>query len=233
MDRRSFLSASSSLAVAGCAGGIGASGPPAPAPVWRVGDRWVYSASDGYRAPVTWTETHEVIIMGADGIIVRVTQQGPTVNNVRTERLSAPGVVNVGAAFDNETRRFATPMIRYQFPLTPGDRWNQILQDYNETLNKEDPLNRTGAVGGWQQASTPAGTFDAITMRVYMQVNLNDPFNYPTQCNYEIWWAPAVGAMVRETKDATYRQRGDALNAVEFRAQHAELALTSFRRGPG
>ena len=233
MDRRSFLGASSGLAIAGCAGGIGASGPPAPAPVWRVGDRWVYSAADGWRAPVTWTETHEVISMSAAGIEVRVTQLGPTVNSERIERLLSPGVVAVGAAFDNESRRFATPMIRYQFPLTPGDRWNQILQDFNETLNKEDPLNRTGAVGGWQQAVTPAGTYDAITMRVYMQVNLNDPFNFPTQCNYEIWWAPAVGAMVKETKYATYRQRGDSMSGVEFRAQNATLELTSYRRGPG
>jgi len=232
MDRRSFLYATPGLAIAGCAG-IGASGPPAPAPVWRVGDRWVYSASDGWRSPVTWDETHEVTGIGADGIVVRVTQLGPTVNNVRTERLVSPGVVTVGALFDNETRRFETPLVRYEFPLTPGARWNQSLHDYNETARKNDPAQRTGIVGGWQQVTTPAGTFDAISMRIYMQVNFDDPFNYPTQCNYEIFWAPAVGAMVKESKYATYRERGGGPEAVEFRAQNATLALTSYRRGAG
>jgi hypothetical protein len=68
-------------------------------------------------------------------------------------------------------------------------------------------------------------------MRVYMQLNLNDPFRYATQCNYEIWWAPAVGATVHETKYAAYREKGDRDGGFEFRAQNADLVLTSFRRG--
>lgn len=232
MNRRSFLLNASSLALAGCAGIGGGSGPPAPAPSWRAGDRWVYSASDGFRAPVTWDETHEVVSAGPEGIVVQVTQLGPSVNNSRTERLSAPGIVTVGAVFDSETRRFATPLERFRFPLIPGDRWNQVtLPNFNEAIGREDPLNRTVIVGGWEQAVTPAGTFDAITMRIFMQLNLNDPFNYPTQCNYRLWWAPAVGAMVRETKFATYRQRGDGPASIEIRAQNAVLELTSFRRG--
>jgi hypothetical protein len=230
MDRRSFLLVASSVAVAGCAAG-GGSGPPAPAPVWRVGDRWTYNAQDGWRAPVTWEETHEVLSVAADGIAVRVTQRGPTVGNTRIERLTAPGIVTVGAAFDNETRRFATPLERFRFPLTPGERWNQVgLANFNETLGREDPLNRTVIVHGWDKVTTPAGAFDAITMRVFMQINLNDPFNFPTQCNYELWWAPAVGAMVHETKYAEYRQRGDDRGGVAIRAQNAELILASYRR---
>jgi hypothetical protein len=63
-----------------------------------------------------------------------------------------------------------------------------------------------------------------------MQINLNDPFQFPTQCNYELWWAPAVGATVRETKRASYRQRGDGPAAIDIPAQNAELQLTSYTR---
>jgi hypothetical protein len=230
MDRRSFLHAASAVALAGCAAPGGTSGPPAQAPGYRVGDRWIYSARDGFRNPVFWDETHEVEAAGPDGIVIRVTQKGPTVDNSRTERLVAPGIVTVGAVFDNETRRFATPLRRYEFPLTTGARWNQSLANFNETLGREDPLQRSVFVGGWQSVSTPAGSFDAITLRVFMQLNLNDPFNLPTQCNYEIWWAPAAGAMVRETRSASYRQRGDAGPMAEIRSQNAVLELTSYRR---
>ena len=43
---------------AGCAGvgPMGAAGPAADAPTFRVGDRWVYRATDGFRVPVVWDE---------------------------------------------------------------------------------------------------------------------------------------------------------------------------------
>ena len=231
MDRRSFLLATSAAAVAGCVSVGGAPGAPAPAPTYRVGDRWVYRGKDGFRTPVLWEETHEVVGIGAEGIVFRITQRGPGIDTVRTERLSAPGVVTVGAVFDAETRVFRTPLERYKFPLTPGATWRQSLDNYNESMQKDDPLQRWVTVGGWQKIATPAGAFDAILMRVFMQLNLNDPFKYPTQCNYEIGWAPAVGASVREVKYATYKEKGDMSSAIEFRSQNTLLELVSFQRG--
>ncbi len=231
MKRRTFLLAGPAAALAGCVVVPGAPGAPAPAPEYRVGDRWVYSARDGYRVPITWEETHEVVAIGADGIVFRVTQRGPQVDNARTERLVAPGIVAVGAVFDDETRVFKTPLKRYEFPLTPGAVWRQNADDFNQTLGANDPLQYYAKVGGWENIVTAAGSFDAIVMRVLMQLNLNDPFRYPTQCNYETWWAPAVGATVREIKYATYREKGDSGSAIEIRAQNTTLDLTSWQRG--
>jgi len=219
-------------ALAGCAGFESAgSGPAAEAPAYRVGDRWTYRVQDGFRSPERWEETHSITAIGAEGISAGITQKGPSRDVTRAELWSAPGLVKIGALFDNETRRFATPLERYRFPLTPGERWNQAgVANFNEALGREDPLNRTVVVRDWTKVTTPAGAFDAIVMRVFMQLNLNDPFNFPTQCNYELWWAPAVGAMVRETREATYRQRGDGRASIEIRAQNAELVLTSYPR---
>ena len=60
MDRRAFLLAAPAVLAAGCVSVGGAAGPPGQAPTLRLGDRWVYNCSDGYRVPVTWVETHEV-----------------------------------------------------------------------------------------------------------------------------------------------------------------------------
>jgi hypothetical protein len=40
-----------------------------------------YHCSDGYRVPVVWTETHEVIAVDATGIAVRVTGRGASTSS--------------------------------------------------------------------------------------------------------------------------------------------------------
>ena len=230
LDRRSFLLAASGAMLPGCASIGGESGPPAAAPVYRVGDRWVYSARDGFRLPVTWDETHEVIAIDAQGIAIRVTQKGETVDNTRIERLSAPGIVVQGALFDSETRRFKTPLTRYQFPLTPGTHWNQFIGNYDESTKQDGQINNYASVRGWEKVRVPSGEFDAIILRVFNHLDDETFWRYATACNYEIWWSPAAGASVRENKFATYREKNQGTFVVEHRSQNTVLELTSFRR---
>ncbi|HQR12616.1 MAG TPA: hypothetical protein PLW68_14920 [Casimicrobiaceae bacterium] len=232
MDRRTFLLAAGAASLPACVVVGGASGPPAPAPVHRVGDRWVYGARDGFRMPVVWDETHEITAVDAQGITVWVTQKGPTVDNARTEQWASPGIVNVGALFDNETRRFQPiPLTRYQFPLAQGDSWNQRIDNFNETTQQAGQFNRFVQVGGWVKVQVPAGEFDAILMRVIMRLDDETFWRTATECNYEIWWAPAAGATVREVKTAFYRDKSDSREPTQIRSQNALLELTSFRRG--
>ncbi len=233
MDRRSFLAASGAAALSACVSVGGTAGPPVSAPVLRVGDRWVYNARDGFRVPVTWVETHEVMAVAPGGIEVRVTLLGETINTVRTERLLSPGVVATGAVFNNdETRDFTPPLERFRFPLTFSETWTQNLSNAVSPLNGQRPtINRFVRVGGFEKVTTPAGTFDAVLMRTIMSVDDNNPFRWPFQCNYETWFAPSVGAMVRELKMATYRERGDGRDAVDIRAQNTTIELASYQRG--
>ena len=96
MDRRDFLLATPALVVSGCVSVGGAAGPPAPAPTVRVGDRWVYNCSDGFRVTVNWVETHQVVSVNPNAIAVRVTLVGPTMNYNRVEQWQSLGVVVVG-----------------------------------------------------------------------------------------------------------------------------------------
>ena len=65
-----------------------------------------------------------------------------------------------------------------------------------------------------------------------MSVQDNNPFRFPTQCNYETWWAESVGNKVRETKYATYRERG-GMDGISIRAQNTVIELASYARAPG
>ena len=207
-------------------------GPVANAPTPAVGARWTYRGREGFRSPLIWEETHEVTAASAAGITVRVTAKGGWLDIQRQETFVAPGVVRSGALMDIETRRFATPLERFRFPLAPGETWNQWVDNYNETTKREGTINRYVRVGGWEKVSTPAGEFDAIRMRVLMRLDDDEFWRYPTTCNYVIWYAPAVGAPVREEKEAEYIERGDRLDGMgAIRAQHTLLELVSYTPG--
>jgi hypothetical protein len=227
MDRRDFLIATPAL-LAGCVSVGGAAGPPAPAPTVRVGDRWVYNCSDGYRVPVTWVETHEVITIDSTGIAVRVTLAGPTMNYNRVELWQAPGVVVIGSIYDDAINRsFTSPFIRYQFPLAPGSSWRETVKYPNPANELTSNVQRSVRVGGYETVTTPAGTFNALVMRTLMSVDDNNPFNWPTECDYVTWYAPEVGDKVKDTKYATYRERGDD-QAIAIRAQNTTIDLVSY-----
>ena len=221
-------------ALAGCAGfdSPGSGGPAADAPTLRVGDRWVYRAADGFRVALQWSEMHVVTSVTPGAITVRITEAGPNARGERTEVWSAPGLLASGAVFDEETRRFATPIKIYAFPLAPGERWNQWVDNLNAATNKTGQINRYVTVGGWEKVATPAGTFDAIKLRVLMRLDDEEFWRGPTQCNYLIYYSPAVGAMVRAEKNAEYWEKSDRRDGVgAITAQHAVLELESYSRG--
>ena len=169
--------------------------------------------------------------MDSTGVAVRVTLVGPTMNYNRVEQWQSPGVVVVGSIYDDAFNRdFRAPLIRYQFPLTPNTDWRQSVQYPDPANQLVSNVQRYVKVGGYETVTTPAGTFNAIIMRTIMSVDDNNPFNWPTQCDYVTWWAPEVGAKVKETKYATYRERGDE-QAIEIRAQNTLIELASYSRG--
>jgi hypothetical protein len=221
-------------ALAGCAG-VGApggtAGPPAAAPDYRVGDRWVYHGEEGYLTKSAWDETHEIISIGPDGITVRVTVKGGGMDAERTEKWSAPGVVLVGAVYENETDRFDPALQRYRYPLAAGDAWDQRVRDLNKPPGPYGPIVRHVSVGGYETVTTPAGTFDAIRLRVIMNLDDETFWRYATECNNLIWYAPAVGAAVREQKRSQWRDKGDENGTIYHPAQLAEVRLVSYTRG--
>lgn len=229
--RRALLACGAAL-LAGCSQlPVMGGGPSVDAPTFQVGDRWVYRAQDGFMTPVRWEETREIVSMGPSGYTVRVTQRGSTVDKVRTEQWSAPGRVKVGAVFDDETRRFAQDLERYEFPLAPGKTWNQWVSNYNEDTKREGKINRYVRVGGWRSISTPAGTFDAIALEIVMHLDDDEFWRWGTDCTYRYWYAPSVRGIVREEKEAQYVEKGGGPDNGPLRSQHALLELVSFTPG--
>jgi DUF3108-like len=234
MKALQWIVAAGALAVlAGCAsppGTGGTAGPPVAAPTLKVGDRWVYRGKDGYRVPVLWEETHEIVAIAPQGITVRIAGKGNTVDFQRTETWTAPGVVTVGAVYESETDRFDPALVRWKYPMATGDTWNQTLRDLNKPPGPYGGIRRQVSVGGYESVTTPAGTFDAIKLRIFMQLDDETFWRYPTQCNYLVWYAPAVGAMVREEQRSHYREK-EGIDSGTVPGQFATIELVSFTPG--
>lgn len=218
------------LLVGGCATPGGAPGPAAAAPTFQVGDRWVYRVTDGFRNRVTWEETHQVTAASPQGISVRVSAKGASIDEERTETWSAPGVVVSGAVLENETRRFNPPLIRYRFPLATGERWRQSVRDLNYDSRPYGGIDRSVSVGGYEKITTPAGTFDAIRLQVFMRLDDETFWRFPTECTYVVWYAPALGVAVREEKYAYYSEKGGLNGGGRLETQRATVELLSSTR---
>ena len=138
----------------------------------------------------------------------------------------------MGAIYEHETRRFSTPLKRYEFPLAAGKSWNQWVEDLNAATRSGGPINYYVRVSGWEKVTTPAGTFDAIDMFVIARLDDEEFWRYPTVCNYSVLYAPAVRGVVKQHKDASYLERGDAPNpGARIRTQSTSVELTSFTPG--
>lgn len=234
---RAFLPLPAALAVAALSGcgnmqTAGDGGPAADAPTYLVGDRWVYNGQQGFFRTVThWEETHEVVAVSAQGITVRVTVKGDVLNGERTEQWSAPGMVLVGDLVDNETRRFSSPLQRYDFPLVPGKTWNQRVNQVDETDKTEGVINHYVHVGGWENVTTSAGTFNALNLRIFMWLADETFWRFATNCNYVLQYSPAVRGKVHEEKECEYREKGGRDSTIPIRTQHATIDLVSFTPG--
>ena len=217
----------------GCAGvpGGSGSGPAVEAPTYRTGDRWVYRVQSGWANPLVFDETWTVTSIAPAGIEVSVVGKGAGVDERRTERWSAPGLVTQGALMDSETRRFDTPLERFRFPMQAGDRWSQRIGNFNEFLGRQGTISRTVQVHGIEKVTVPAGTYDAIRLLVFTTLDDEEFWRWPTRATYEVWYAPAVRGVVRERKRATYLQKGGSLDSGVLPAQNETIELLSFTPG--
>jgi len=219
--------------VAGCAGpgGGAGSGPAVEAPTYRTGDRWVYRVQSGWANPLLFDETWTVTSIGPGGIEVSVVGKGQGIDERRTERWSAPGLVTQGSLMDSETRRFDTPLERYRFPLRSGERWSQRVGNFNEFTGRQGTISRTVQVLGFEKVTVPAGTFDAIRLQIFTTLDDEEFWRWPTRCTYEAWYSPAVRGIVRERKRASYLEKGGGLDSGALPAQNETIELVSFTPG--
>ena len=183
MDRRTFMLAGSAALVGGCVSVPGVAGPPAPAPVFRVGDRWVYNCSDGFRVPVTLgrdARGHGDRRAGHR----RARHAARRHDELHAHRAAAlAGRRERGRGLrsrgDAAVRAAARPL-----PV-PADararRGRRTCATATRRTSSSARSTASSASAAGEKVTVPAGTFDAIVMRILMSVDDNNPFRWPTE----------------------------------------------------
>jgi hypothetical protein len=202
----------------------------APAPVMKVGDRWVYNVVSGIGLQnMSYEETREVTAVEGGGYTVKVT--GRTAGGAdfsRMEEFSAPGMLRSGTLCLDEMRRYPTPLQRVAFPIAPGQRSAKWVNVVAENGNKGQ-INYSFQTRSWEKVTVPAGTFDAIRVDVLMILDDATAFRNGTNCNFTYWYSPAVRGPVRERRSAQYTDT-DAFMGTH-RVLSASYELASFTPG--
>lgn len=221
------------LLLQSCASTMGLADDPslvAETPDYRVGDRWVYHVEDGYRLPVFWEETHEITEIKNGQIIVQISRKGENINDVRTEIWAAPGQVVQGALLNEETRQFDPPWQRFRFPMRAGESWHKRLHADRGENRDGAPDVKTQTVG-WEKMASPLGEADALMMFVYVALDDDAFWRWPTRGRYKVWYAPAVNNVVYAEKYAGFIEKTDRISAIEIPVLNATVRLISYTRG--
>jgi len=198
----------------------------APAPKWSVGDKWVYNVKSGVGiSPINYQETREVVSMGGGVTKLKIT--GKTANGqdfTRVDEYAGPGDMKFGAPCADEAYRFATPLQRVTFPVSPGQRSAKWVDVVNEPGGGKGQVNYGFRTRDWDKQTVPAGSFDAIRVDVTMILDDSTPFRSATTCNFTYWYSPAARATVREHRSAQYIQHGDYQAQTPVLNKYYELA---------
>lgn len=150
------------LLLATSAPAVATSGPSSgdvQAPVFKVGDDWIYDVSVE-KGPTGFKQVREdfrIERVDGDTMLTGVKLAGaPT--NYEDHLLGADWSKRV--MVDGEEKVTTRPL---KFPMRAGDTWSI---DYTDTLHRgnqlSDHVRRTYTVSGWTDVTTPAGTFHAL-----------------------------------------------------------------------
>ena len=222
-----------SLLVGACASVGVSDGPAAPAPTFRVGDRWVYEASDGFRVAVTWTETHEVTAINAEGIAVRVTQIGPTVNSALYRGLGDARCAEIrsGVRRRNTRLQSAARLLRVSAVSRQAmGRLAQSVQRHDQEGGTDQPLRHRRRLGqgpdpGRDVRRDPAASADAPRRRGILALSDHVQLRALLRAR-----GRGHGACGKRRRVPGKGRRRRARRHGTRTTQHAVLELTSYTR---
>ena len=203
------LRAASSLLAAGArspaarASTARAPGPPAAAPAYRVGDRWVYSAQDGFRVTGDLGRDARGDRRSArDGITVRVTQKGPT-RRRRAHRAVVRAGPGAASARCSTTRRAASRTPLEALPVSARRRQDAGTSSSTiSTRPRSRPGRSTatsGSAAGRRSPRRPARSTRSACTSSCASTTRRSGASRPSATTPS-WYAPAVRGIVREDK---------------------------------
>ena len=138
-------------------------------------------------------------------------------------------MVATGAVYESETSRFDPALVRWKFPLTIGESWNQSLRDPDKPRGAYGPIQRHVTVGGYESVTTPAGTFNALRIRIF--TNSTTRRSGAIRQRPTTWRGTRRGGREVREEQRSYQREKDGRDAATVPGQNATIELVSFTPG--
>ena len=226
----------SALLLVGCLAGCQLAAPiptstPNDAPKLVVGDHWQYRITDNLRRGAVTRVDSEVVSV-ANGIAsLRMVYEGPYGRSEENEQINADGWLIAGALKQDFSRQFPTPIQLYDFPLTQGKTWRQVVNTTSPETGLPAQILTYGTVQGLRSATVSAGSFDAIYVYRIIQLDDDQFWRTRTERRDSVWLDAKVKGAVLELRDASYIERSGGDFPV-IQTENSTRELISFVPGP-
>ena len=205
-----------------------------PASKLVVGDHWTYRITDDLRRGVVSTLDAEVSsIDGGIATVRLVLTDARGATRVWDQEMDANGGLVVGILKPSEvmTRRYPKPIELYDFPLTAGTTWRQVIDTTSPETGLDAQILVYGTVEGQSQVTVPAGTFSSVYVYRILQLDDEQFWRTRTVRRDSVWYAPESKAPAKELRDAEYIEFG--ISKAPVRTEYTVRELVSFRPGSG
>ena len=181
---------------------VGPSGERALKPTWTVGDEWSYRwQSPEGKGTFVWAVDR---FDNADGIDSVVIKSGSRESFYRRE----DGALRHSTVNGRVESRFDPPFLSLPFPLEVGKQWHPESTRELPRARQTAEVLLDCRVEGEESVTVPAGTF-----RTFHVICNNQRSKL---LNFELWYAPEVGHMVKERTRFSYGIRERELTGFKF-----------------
>jgi len=181
---------------------VGPSGERALKPTWTVGDQWSYRwESPEGKGTFVWVVDRFDKIDGIDSVVIR---SGSRESFYRLH----DGALRHSTVNGRVETRFDPPFLSVPFPLEVGKRWNPEYTRESPMARQTTEMLLECRIDGEETVTVPAGTFQTFHVICNNQRSKS--------LNFELWYAPGVGNMVKERTRFSYGFRERELTGFKF-----------------
>jgi hypothetical protein len=161
-----------------------------PGPTWTVGDEWSYRwQSPEGKGTFVWVVDRFDKADGIDSVVIR---SGSRESFYRLE----DGALRHSTVNGRVETRFDPPLLSLPFPLEVGKRWNPEFTRESPIARQTTEMLLECRIDGEETMTVPAGTFQTFHVICNNQRSKS--------LNFELWYAPDVGNMIKERTRFSY-----------------------------
>jgi hypothetical protein len=175
-------------------------------PDLHAGDRWSWQHINGLVNEKDYTRIEDVIDVSPKEVHVRIRRKGTPGMVLETYTADLNPV-------DTGGERYDPSLMRFEFPLQAGKKWNGTFDKMLLTNGKHGKFYVKAEVGALEKVSVPAGGFDAYKVTLTYDATATDDDAMTGQTVETIWYAPTVKNVVKSdtafTRDGQLRSRDD------------------------